>query len=274
VRELVFGVTWQSDAEPIGSRMADLTRRIGHDAGVRLVPRVALSYEELGRMARAGSVHVAWAPPVLLFGLERDRTMSPVVAMRRGEPGTTFASALVVLEDSRAREPADLRGARAVWVDPYSAAGCVVARLELFRRGLDPRKLFLEERFRGSHDAALRSLLRGTGEVTATYAHYAADGRLVRAGFLDLDAEDAARFRVLAHFGDIPTDVIAARQDVDAGVVGALRAAFVRLGEDAEGRALLEAAFGADGVTEGPDEAYGKLRGALAEAAEAGLLPE
>jgi phosphate/phosphite/phosphonate ABC transporter binding protein len=252
--------------------MADLARRVGHEAGVRLEPRVALSYEELARMARAGTVHVAWVPPVLLFGLERDHTMSPLVAMRRGEPGTTFTSALVVLEESRARTFEDLRGARAVWVDPYSAAGYVVPRLELFRAGHDPRKLFLEERFRGSHDAALRALLRGTAEVTATYAHFAEGGRLVRSGFLDLGPEDASRFRVLARFGELPADVIATRTDLDPALRDALRAAFLRLGDDAEGRALLEAAFGADGVRE-ELEAYGALRAALAEAVEAGLLP-
>jgi len=85
----------------------------------------------------------------------------------------------------------DLRGARAGWVDPWSATGFVVPRIELARRGIVPTSYALHERrayptstfrsekFHGTHQETLRALARGDFDVAGTFAQ-AATGRATR----------------------------------------------------------------------------------------------
>ena len=96
-----------------------------------------------------------------------------------------------------------LQGARAAWVNPWSASGYVLARVALAARGIDPRTTFLEERFFGSRDAALRAVADGRFDVTATFAYFEGENRIVRCGWDDIPAA-AAKFDVLVRAGDIP----------------------------------------------------------------------
>jgi phosphonate transport system substrate-binding protein len=134
-------------------------------------------------------------------------------------------------------------GARAAWVDRESAAGYLVIRAALRARGLGFERAFKEEKFYGSHDAVVRAVLHGEADVGATYVHVLPDDSIGKAGW------GAADVKVLARYGPIPADVIAASSSLPGDQVRAVQAALTNPKE----RTLLTAAkrlLEADGFVE------------------------
>src|SRR5262249_28186849 len=128
--------------------------------------------------------------------------------------GTTtgYQSVLLVRSSSPVVTLEALRGLSAAWVDPMSASGYVLPRLQLAALGLDPRTLFGVERFYGSHPPAVRALLDGAADVAATFVGVG-DGVVSRRSWTN-EVEAPSDLRVLATFGEIPADLIAVRHDM------------------------------------------------------------
>jgi len=193
----------------------------------------------------------------------------PLDWILRGGSATDDA-ALVVRTDSKIEEIEDLRGARAGWVDPWSAAGFVMPRLELATRGVDPRTLFRTERFVGSHRAAIEAGMEGACDVAGTFARpEKSDSTETSGGWSEVENADV---RLLGRFGKIPPDVVAVRRNLPPKahekILGALRAAT----KSDEARPLLKAVFGGEDLTEELDEGYEKLRNRLDGAIARGLF--
>src|SRR5439155_24636905 len=140
-----------------------------------------LSYEELLDGIRKETVDLAWLPPIVSAMLEREgRARGLLVSERVGS--TLFHSVIICPNDAPYKTPREVRGARAAWVDPWSASGYVLARLHMHQLGVDMASAFAEEKFFGSHDAAIQRLLQGHADITATYANLDADGHVTSAG--------------------------------------------------------------------------------------------
>jgi phosphonate transport system substrate-binding protein len=173
---------------------------------------------------------------------------------------------LVVRPDSAIRALEDLKGARAAWVDPLSAAGYVLPRGQLHARGLAPEGLFADERFLGSHPAALEAVRKGEADVAGTHGSADEAGLLVQQGKPD------PSLRVLATFGGIPADVIAAKKGLSDDVRAKVAQAFVLAGEDEAMRPLARAVFGATSFCLGGEASYAGWHRALPAALASGLL--
>lgn len=221
---------------------AELARWLRERDLLDLESRVAASYEELVASVRDGSTDAAWLPPVAYAWLAE--AVTPIGCIAR-DPGATYACALVVRDEAGPATVRDLAGLRAGWVEPWSAAGYVVPRLELARAGIIASATFGEERFWGSHRAALLALAKGDCDVAATYAR-TVDGEL-RGGWSDV-AELSAR--VLTTYGPIPSDVIAIRRNAAVEDVAALAKALREACADPEGKARMRGLFGGDELSE------------------------
>lgn len=263
--DVVFALTWQRNLEPIGAKMASLTRWLGQRIGRPMTPRCALSYEELIPMFESGQVDVAWVPPIVYRHLARTKVARALlVNERRGE--ARFSAMLVANRTSPHAHLDKLAGARAAWVDPWSASGYVLPRLKLFERGLVAKDTFLEERFFGSHDAALQAVTTGRYDVTATFAYFEGDQR-VRSGLDGVPAAD--ELVVLDRVDDVPTDLIATRSTLDEGLRAGLADAFEAALDDPSASALLRGTLGVERFRRG--EPPDSLATALDRAREAGL---
>ncbi len=153
---------------------------------------------------------MAWLPPVAYAWLAE--AVTPLGSIVRAG-NTSYSAALLVRKDAKIASLSDLAGTRAGWVDPWSAAGYVVPRIELARAGIDPTTSFRAEAFHGTHRDALLALARGDCDVAGTYARpHAGDATSIEGAWTDLDVE--VEVRVLATFGSIPPDVIAARRNL------------------------------------------------------------
>src|SRR5262249_37920440 len=149
--------------------LAEFVTWVGERSRLALSTKFLDSYEALAQRIRDAQIDVAWLPPVVYVLLERAGLVEAVVGNHRAGHAAFHGGLLV-----RAEEPVHtldgLRGMRVAWVDPLSASGYVIPRIQLAMLGVDPRTTFEEQRFVGSHDAAVRAVARGEADVAATFA--------------------------------------------------------------------------------------------------------
>jgi phosphate/phosphite/phosphonate ABC transporter binding protein len=246
--------------------MDELARALGERAGVEITRSGAATYEALATDVRSGKVDVAWLPPIVTVRLGDE--VAPIGSILRGGK-TTYEAALVVKSDSRIKTIEALRGSRAGWVDPWSAAGFVLPRVKLALLGVDPRSVFRTEKFHGSHRAAIQALTEGACDVAGTYARADASGKVVAGAWSEIEGADV---RVLATFGAIPPDIIAARSALPAETRASLAAALRALCEDEASQALFDEIFGGHELAEGLSPGYEALKSALDMATRRGLF--
>jgi phosphate/phosphite/phosphonate ABC transporter binding protein len=263
---LSLGVVLASGAEDLEPKLATLLRRLSKHAGVDIEPKVATSYEQLARDVEKARVDAAWLPPIVRVRLG-DSVVALGSILRDGR--ITYETALIVRKDSKAKTIANLRGSRAGWVDRWSAAGFVLPRVNLALVGIDPRTFFRTETFHGSHRAVVEALRDGACDVAGTYAQADAKGKVKRGSWTEIDG---AEVRVIATFGAIPPDVVAARANLAETQQMALRNAFRATSSDAEGKRLLGAVFGGETFVEDVAKSYESLARALDMATARGLF--
>lgn len=266
VTRLVFGL-FDSSSSSI-ARFDALAEWMRENAKIDLVSKGAATYKDLAMSIREGSSDIAWLPPVVFAWLAE--AVTPIGSILR-EGSATYAAALVVREDAPFRSLKDLKDARAGWVDPWSAAGYVVPRLELVRAKIDPAVAFRTEKFYGSHREALVALGKDECDVVGTFARLPAEGKTESATGAWSEVEDL-HARVLASFGSIPPDVIAVRRNLGPReheqAIRAFRDAF----KSEVARPLVRAVFGGDELHEGLAPGHDELRRAYESALANGLF--
>jgi phosphate/phosphite/phosphonate ABC transporter binding protein len=262
----VFGIAVQEENSPLVARLDEMLAWMTKILGTKMERRDSSSYEALAQDVRDGKVDVAWLPPIVYVRVAD--AVVPLGSILRGGRAA-FEAALVVPTTSRIKAIEGLRGTRAGWVDPWSAAGFVLPRVKLALLGVDPRTVFRSEKFHGSHRAALNALMEGACDVVGTYAQADDEGEVTEGAWSEIEGADV---RVLATFGAIPPDVLAARKDLPEAdrerVLDALRMAT----KNEESRAILKAIFGGDALHEGLASGYDALKSALEMASARGLF--
>jgi phosphate/phosphite/phosphonate ABC transporter binding protein len=266
-KHLVFGLVEGSPKGDAGTAFGELATWIREHDDLEIERKCWPTYRALAESVRAGESDIAWLPPVAYAWLAE--AVTPLGCILRGN-ATTYSAAIVALEDSNLHVPADLVGARAGWVDPWSAAGYVVPRIELARAGVDPAGTFISETFYGSHREALLALSRGECDVAGTFARSAEAGGQVKEGAWS-ELEDV-RVRVLATWGSIPSDVIAVRRNLAPADYERVLAALRHACGDPAARPLVRAVFGGDDLHEGIDPGHDALRTAFESATAKGLF--
>ena len=268
-KELQFALTWQRNAEPVGAAVSDFLRWLGNAVGRPVLPKVALSYDEIVPLFERGAVDIGWLPPLSFLQLRsRKLVRSLLVNQRHG--ARAFHAILAVRSGSRHYSLDRMRGARAAWVDPHSATGYALARMDLAAHGIDPGSTFGEERFFGSHDAAARAVLEGRSDVLGTFAEYEGD-RIARAGFTSQGS--ASDWRVVLRGRECPSDVLATHASLDDATRDALKSALTSaLASPREG-ALLRDVLHVEAFGEADDARYAALADAVETARRTGVLP-
>lgn len=270
---LVFGLVASSPNGQLADAFDDLAAWMRDHTEVSFELRVAPTYKELTASVREGSSDVAWLPPVAYAWLVE--AVTPIGSVVR-DGNTRYSSALLVRADGEVSALEQLQGKRAGWVDPWSAAGYVVPRIELARAGLDSATAFAAERFFGTHRDVLVALGNGECDVIATYARLVADEEAEDVEHVVdgpwLSAEGAPDVRVLGTFGPIPPDVLAARRNLAPAQYEKVAAAFRAVCSDPTGRALMQGVFGGEQIEEGGDLGHATLRIAYESAMARGIF--
>lgn len=190
-------------------------------SGLDIAPVWLPSHDALHDAFLRGAVDLAWCPPIVAVHVETAGVGKPIVAIgRRGS--VAYYGAIVSLKTSDIRRTKDLPGKRIAWVSPTSAAGYLVPRLYLLSKGLDPRSMFREEHFAGSHSGTLAMLLDGRVDVAAVFASAQSKDAFKVPGPVE-------KLRIVSTVGPIPNDVIVAQSRLDTGMRTVLSRAFLSL---------------------------------------------
>lgn len=276
VTKLSFGLVIAPNATETLQHFNALADWIREHAKIDFTARPAESYKDLAMDIRSGTSDVAWLPPIMYAWLAEG--VSPVGSILRGGEGATegaiaYAAAIVVREESSLKTLADLKGPglRAGWVDPWSAAGYVIPRIELARAKIDPRSVFKTETFHGSHKDALKALAKNECDVVGTYARLPADAKADASEGAWSDMDDL-KVRVLATSSAIPPDVIAVRRNLAPREHEQVIRAFRDACADGSAKALVRAVFGGDQLQEGTGTGHDDLRRAYEAAVAKGLF--
>jgi phosphate/phosphite/phosphonate ABC transporter binding protein len=257
-RKLTFGLYALEPERKLAPLLNTFCEWLGTELDAEVDLDESPDYETLAERVKQGFVDVAWLPPIVLVRVGQ-QAVHPVVAIKRGTRGG-FETALVVREDSPMKRVEDLRGCRAAWVDPWSAAGYVIPRLRLRLGGIDATTLFSEEHFFGTHSAAVRAVFDGEADVAGTYVQTNAKGEVIDGPWTEIEG---ARIRVLAKFDEIPPDVFAVAPSVSEDVRARLSAMLIATANDAIHADMVKQLFGADGFGPVVIESYEGLRAAL-----------
>jgi len=256
VTRLVFGLVAAARNDQAAAQFEELAVWMRVHAGLDLQRNAASSYYDLASSVRQGQSDVAWLPPVAYAWLAE--AVTPLGSIVRGGR-VSYSSTLVVAQGSAFESVEELRGSRAGWVDPWSAAGYVVPRLELAKNGLDPSTAFETETFYGTHRDALVALRRGDCDFAGIY-----DGAW--------NEMEGMNVRVLATFGSIPPDVLVVRRNLAPAPYERALSAFRVACTDPAARPLVRAVFGGDELREGIEEGHATLRHAYERAVANGLF--
>lgn len=264
-RTLTFGLVTRIDGGA-SAELAAFTAALKAISNVSLTCRVWPTYRALASSVPAGDCDVAWLPPVVYAWLAE--AVTPLGCIARGGK-TTYAATLVTRADSSFREMDDLRNARMGWVDPWSAAGYVVPRIELARLGFGAGA-FRSETFFGSHRESLLALMRGDCDAVATYGHPFATAALPKEGAWS-EVENL-EVRVIASVGEIPADVIAVRRNLEPEAYRCVLEALQKASMEPKVQPLLQAVFGGYEFHEGIGPGHHALRQAFERSTANGLF--
>ena len=201
------------------------------------------AYGELVVALAEGRVDVAWLAPLAYARARRAGIAIGLCALRRQE-NDSFGSALLARVD-RVRSFRDVIGKRAAWVDPWSAAGYVVPRSMLRRRGIDPDRCFSAEAFLSSHEAVLEALLSDRADVGASWC---ALGLTPHGPWLH-----HPQVHVLDTSGELPPEVLCASPTVLDATPGLATRLVTSMGSD------LARALGLEGFDPHDDARYEAL---------------
>ncbi len=210
-----------------------------------------------------GDVEFACLPPVA-FARARQTGAARLLMVIERDGSAMYSSALLARASAVSRL-ADIRGRRAAWVDPWSAAGYMVPRWMLRAAGFSPDADLGSQGFLGSYEAVREALRAGTADVGASYCTVAAAGSFLHKPWSDEDG-----LRVLAVSEPFPGDTICARgdlsQELEKFVVSAL-------GNPSKAAPVLQA-FGATRLLPGDPSAYRMLEKAMAADAPGSIQPD
>lgn len=264
----MFGLVAATTDDDLGPKVDRLLEWVGKKAGVAIERHEAASYEALAKDVKKDRVDVAWLPPIVYVRLAEEVVPCGTI-VRGSKEKDGYETALIVRKDSKAKTVANVRGSRAGWVDRWSAAGFVLPRVNLALLGIDPRTFFRTETFHGSHRAVVRALMDGACDVAGTYARTDGKGKTIDGAWSEIEG---AEVRVLATFGAIPPDVIAARSSLPEPLRLKIWDAIRAAGDDPTVKKLVREVFGGDSMRDGLGKSHESLSKALTLATARGLF--
>ena len=201
---LKMGLVSAAGERARGVLEAGLGGALGEPCAVRLWP----SYEALVDALVSGDEDLAWLPPVAYLRARQRGAIELLATIERG--GRSRYGAVLLGRADTAPSLHLVEGKRALWIDPWSAAGYLVPRALLRDAGHDPTTLFASEAFAHDYRVVLESLDAGRADVGACYARL--DDRGALAGGPWMAHPDLI---LLASGGSIPSDTLCTSPRVD-----------------------------------------------------------
>jgi len=227
-----FGVLNQRSLTLTAAYWNPILRYVSAKSGVPLVLRIARTADETTDMAVRGELAFVYSNH--FFAPPRDRLGFRVLARQAGEG---IRGQVVVLDDAPYTSLDALAGRPVAFANPYAMTGYYVPMDGLLRAGVTVRPVFA-----GNQEAAMAQLR--LGKVAA-----AGVNDKVMANY---SRRENLRYRVLYESEPYLDLAIMAHPTVPDAIAASVRAAFVGMAADPEGRRVLDAAAASIGAASAP----------------------
>lgn len=201
--------------------------------------------EELADALAAGKVDLAWIPPLAFVRAQQKNANVAALSKAMRQGSLFYRAVLFTKAGSPLTSLGSLKGKKVAFVSKSSTSGYLFAREVLTSAGEKPDGFFGDELFAGDHLAVCKAVREGKVDVGATFGNEPAAGKEVEASGC-IDSPPVSDFKVVASTGNVPNEVIAARDFFPPTRVNDVIATFGRMDGSPEGKKVLEA-FRADG---------------------------
>jgi phosphonate transport system substrate-binding protein len=230
---------------------------LGKLVGVPVKVTVAADYAAVIEALRNRTADLAFTHPVG-YVLANREAKATIVVRNLWHGKATFTARIYVRKDSGIAAVEELRGRTIAFVDPASSSGYIYPMVMLVQRGLvknrDPKTLFREVMFAGSHDAGMRALQNGHVDALASFDQ-------AREQYIK-DPAERERITWVIESPPIPESGICAREGLDPALVARVRAALLQIKAPAHA-AVLKRLYDIDGFEPADDRDYDPVRAAV-----------
>jgi phosphonate transport system substrate-binding protein len=213
---------------------------------------VAANYKALKNDLLSGALIGAWGPPYICSRIEAYGGQALVRGVRGGR--SSYRSALVGRQQRQIVLGASTQ-LRVAWVDPESVGGFLLPRALLRERHADGAGFLREERFVGSYRAGVQAVLDGDVDLAPVWAPDLESAEPLPA-LAELAGERAAMLEVLGVSRSCPNDGVVISPLAARAIAQGIQQLFLKMTQDAPGRAVLKEVFGAERFEAAPPGAY------------------
>lgn len=159
---------------------------------------------------------------------------------------------IIVKKDSPIQTIEDLKGKRMAYQNVTSSAGFVWPAGKMMEAGLDPLKDVQAVTVKG-HDQGVLAVLNGDVDAAAIFQ----DARNIVKKDYPKVFEDT---RVLTFTENIPNDTITVRSDMNKEWADKIQQAFIDIGKDTEGHAIIKEIYSHEGYVKSEDSIFDIVR--------------
>lgn len=251
------------NADTLEAKAKPLEDLLSAELGIPVEVSVSTNYNTIIEAMASKQVDVGFLPPTA-YVLAHDKGAANVIlqAQRYGVDDATgapteelvdfYKSMFVVKADSGINSIEDLKGKKIAFQDVTSSAGYVWPAASLMDADIDPIEDVEGVTVKG-HDQAVIAVLNGDVDAGVVFQ----DARNIVKGDYPTVFEDTK----VIHFTEgIPNDTISVRSDMDAAWVKKIQDAFVAIGQDEEGRAIVKEIYSHEGYTPSEDSVFNIVR--------------
>lgn len=251
------------NADTLEAKAKPLEKLLGDKLGIPVKVSISTDYNTIIEAMASKKIDIGFLPPTA-YVLAKEKGAGEVIlqAQRLGVDDATgaptdqlvdfYKSMIIVKKDSPIKTVEDLKGKKIAYQNVTSSAGFVWPAGKLMEAGLDPLKDVAGVTVKG-HDQGVLAVLNGDVDAAAIFQ----DARNIVKKDYPTVFEDT---RVLAFTSPIPNDTITARSDMNADWVAKIQQAFIDIGNDTEGHAIIKEIYSHEGYVKSSDSIFDIVR--------------
>lgn len=251
------------NADTLEAKAKPLEKLLTEQLGIAVKVSISTDYNTIIEAMASKKVDVGFLPPSA-YVLAKEKGAAEVILQAQrygvqdetGEPTDEkvdfYKAMIIVKKDSDIQKVSDLKGKKIAYQNVTSSAGYVWPAGKLLEEGVDPLKDVTPITLKG-HDQAVLAVLNGDVDAAAIFQ----DARnVVKKDYPDVFQET----RVLSYTEKIPNDTIAVRSDMSKEWIEKLQQAFIDIGNDPDGHAIIKDIYTHEGYVKSEDSVFDIVR--------------
>ncbi|KQO13798.1 phosphate/phosphite/phosphonate ABC transporter substrate-binding protein [Paenibacillus sp. Leaf72] len=251
------------NADTLEAKAKPLEKLLGDKLGIPVKVSVSTDYNTIIEAMASKKVDVGFLPPTA-YVLAKEKGAAEVIlqAQRFGVNDETgaptdqlvdfYKSLIIVKKDSPIQSVEELKGKKIAYQNVTSSAGFVWPAALLMDKGLNPLSDVQPVTVKG-HDQGVIAVINGDVDAAAIFQ----DARNTVMKDFPTVFEDT---RVLSFTEAIPNDTISVRSDMSAEWSAKITQAFIDIGKDTEGHAIIKEIYSHEGYVQSDDSKFDIVR--------------